>query len=223
MAKDFNHPQVVESYDAHIRKLIPAYELIHLQVHALLKSYMPEHANILIVGCGTGYELRYLTQHFPHWKFTAIDPASNMLEKAKNMFEADQMTNIQFLNMDTSGLQHQSQHFDAALSILVSHFIPQIDKVGFFQDIYTALNENGLYLSYDLTQIEDQQQLFCLQHLAELTGLAPKQSQAMVDRLADDFDLISNDMMHDLLKCIGFSSVQNFAQVLNYFGIMAIK
>ncbi len=30
MAKDFNHPVVVESYDEHIRKLIPGYELIHL-------------------------------------------------------------------------------------------------------------------------------------------------------------------------------------------------
>ena len=31
MAKDFNSPKVVEGYDAHIRKLIPGYEVIHLQ------------------------------------------------------------------------------------------------------------------------------------------------------------------------------------------------
>ena len=82
MAKDFNQPFVVDGYDAHIRKLIPGYELVHLQISALLKTYLPEQAHILVVGCGTGYELRYLTQQFPQWQFTAIDPAENMLHKA---------------------------------------------------------------------------------------------------------------------------------------------
>ena len=224
MAKDFNHPKVVESYDEHIRKLIPAYELIHLQVNALLKSYMPDQAHILIVGCGTGHELDYLVQQFPHWRFTAIDPALNMLEKAQAKLQLTQpQAQITFLNTDTTALKHEHQHFDAALSILVSHFIPHEMKVQFFQDIYAVLKEKGLYLSYDLTQIEEEKQLNSLQYLAELTGLAPKQSQAMIDRLADDFALSSNDKMHHVLKKIGFNSVQNFAQVLNYFGVIAVK
>ena len=87
MAKDFNNPMVVDGYDDHIRKLIPGYELIHLQVNAILKTYLPEQANLLIVGCGTGYELQYLAEQFPQWTFTAIDPAITMLEKAKSHIE----------------------------------------------------------------------------------------------------------------------------------------
>lgn len=29
MAKDFNHAQVVQDYDVHIRKLISGYEVVH--------------------------------------------------------------------------------------------------------------------------------------------------------------------------------------------------
>lgn len=224
MAKDFNHPKVVESYDEHIRKLIPGYELIHLQVNALLKTYAPEHAHVLVVGCGTGHELGYLAAQFPHWTFTAIDPAPNMLEQAKALLAAEHLDkNITFIQTDTSGLKDLKQNFDVALSILVSHFIPETDKTAYFQEIYQALKENGLCLSYDLTQISDQQQLKSLQHLAELTGLTEKQSQAMVERLHDDFFLISNNTMHQLFKNVGFSSVENFAQVLNYFGTFAVK
>ncbi len=56
MAKDFQSQTVVDGYDQHIRKLIPGYELVHLQIQAILKTHLPEHAHVLIVGCGTGYE-----------------------------------------------------------------------------------------------------------------------------------------------------------------------
>lgn len=84
MAKDFTSLKVVEGYDAHIRKLIPGYEVIHLQVDAILQSVLPPNAHILIVGCGTGYELEYLLKRHPDWKFTAVDPSLTMLQKPKN-------------------------------------------------------------------------------------------------------------------------------------------
>lgn len=224
MAKDFNHPKVVESYDEHIRKLIPGYELIHLQVNALLKTYAPEHAHILVVGCGTGHELSYLAKQFPHWAFTAIDPAPNMLEKAKALLAAEHLDkNITFIQTDTSGLKDLKQNFDVALSILVSHFIPETAKMSYFREIYHVLKDKGILLSYDLTQIENQQQCNTLQHLAQLTGLTEKQSQAMIERLQDDFFLISNTEMQQLLHNVGFSPIENFAQVFNYFGIFAVK
>ena len=86
MAKTFNNsPKVVEGYDEHIRKLIPGYEVIHQQVDAILQLVLPPNAHIiLIVGCGTGYELEYLLKRHPNWKFTAVDPSLTMLQKLRN-------------------------------------------------------------------------------------------------------------------------------------------
>ena len=92
MAKDFSSQQVVEGYDQHIRKLISGYEVVHQQIQALLKTYLPESAHILVVGCGTGYELGYLLQTFPNWHFTATDLSAAMLDKAR--------TSLQDLNVD---------------------------------------------------------------------------------------------------------------------------
>lgn len=224
MAKDFNNPQVVEGYDQHIRKLIPGYELIHLQVHALLKSHLLAQANILVVGCGTGYELQYLAEKFPEWTFTAIDPALEMLNKAQRHIEglglADRIT---FMHGDTSVLTAVQQQFDAALSILVSHFVAFEFKQQYFQDIAQALKENALCLSYDLMQIENDQQRLTLKLLAQATGLTEKQSQLMLDRLAQDFALIDVVQMQKIYQNAGFKSVQTFAQVINYYGFMAFK
>ena len=82
MAKNFHSELVVANYDEHIRKLIPGYELVHQQIDAILTTHLPEIAHILVVGCGTGYELSYLLQRHPNWIFTAIDPSATMLEQA---------------------------------------------------------------------------------------------------------------------------------------------
>ena len=85
MAKDFQSQTVVDGYDQHIRKLIPGYELVHLQIQAILKTHLPKHAHVLIVGCGTGYELSYLLAQHPTWSFTAVDPSLTMIEKAQQI------------------------------------------------------------------------------------------------------------------------------------------
>ena len=128
MAKDFKSQSVVDGYDLHIRKLIPGYEVVHQQIQALLKTYVKEHAHILIVGCGTGYELGYLLQLFPHWTFTATDLSATMLEKAKQYIQPLNASHrVQFILSDVTELKNE-QSYDAALSILVTHFVSFQDK-----------------------------------------------------------------------------------------------
>ena len=224
MAKDFNDLNVVENYDAHIRKLIPAYEQIHLQVHALLKTYVVDDARVLVVGCGTGYELQYLAEQFPTWQFIAIDPAPNMLEKAKQHIENIALSSqVEFKLGDTSILKYLDQRFDVALAILVSHFVATDLKLAFFQDIGNSLSKTGLCLSYELTCIESQQQLQSIKNLALMTGLAEKQVDVMAKRMEQDFALISADELKNIYKQAGFASVETFAQVLNYYGFIGFK
>lgn len=222
MAKDFNHPRVVEGYDQHIRKLIPGYELIHLQVHAILKNLLPAQAEILVVGCGTGYELAYLAEHFPEWKFCAIDPAPNMLQQAQQHLAQLQLGhNIRFVLGDTQVLQSMPQQFDAALSILVAHFVPVELKLGFLRDIAHSLTASGICMSYDLMALADPLQGQILKSMAELTGLTEQQADNMLARLHDDFYLVSAQEMQALYLQAGFQDVAPYSQVLNYVGFMA--
>lgn len=222
MAKNFNDPQVVEHYDDHIRKLIPGYELVHQQIHTLLALNLCDSAHVLIVGCGTGQELIALAQAFPTWQFTAIDPAQQMLHKLEQRLDSLNLKNkIQLIHGDTSVLKDLKLTFNAALSILVAHFVE--DKTQFYHDINQVLNPKSLLISYDLMQFEKPQDAIRLQKLAELVGLHPKQSQLMVERLNQDFHLVSAQNLQQLYQQLGFQHCECFCQIFNYQGFVAYK
>lgn len=222
MAKDFNHPRVIESYDQHIRKLIPGYELIHTQVHAILQHQLPKQAEVLVVGCGTGYELEYLARNFPHWKFCAIDPAPNMLQQAKQRLEQLQLKdNIRFVEGDTQVLSSLGMSFDAALAILVAHFVPVTQKLDFLKDIASCLKPKAICLSYDLMRLQSEDEKQIVKITAQLTGLTPQQADNMLLRLEDDFHLVDLDEMLQLYRQAGFNQVKQYSQMLSYVGIYA--
>ncbi|MDS7934054.1 class I SAM-dependent methyltransferase [Acinetobacter sp. V91_7] len=223
MAKDFNSPKVVDGYDEHIRKLIPGYEVIHQQVDAILQSVLKPNSHILIVGCGTGYELEYLLKRHPNWKFTAVDPSLTMLQKAQEQVELlGKSSQVTFIHGETSALPLENC-FDAALSILVAHFIADDIKPAFFKDIYDRLNENAVLLTYDLMTCINPQQLQALRYLCLAQGLTEEQCQKMLERMAQDFFSLTTEGYIKLLQKTGFESVQSYAQVLIYQGFIAKK
>src|SRR5690606_16877986 len=214
MAKNFHSEVVVASYEDHIRKLIPGYELVHQRIEAILSTELQETTHILIVGCGTGYELSYLLQRYPDWTFTSIDPSAAMLEQvSKNLNSIDQQR-VQLIQSTIQDL-NQPDTFDAALAILVAHFIPNSEKNGFFQAIYQCLKTNGLALTYDLMQPEDQQDIKTMQKLAQQTGLSVTQSTKMIERLEQDFYLLSAHNFKALLTKVGFKQCKIYCQIMN--------
>ncbi|MDX8252588.1 class I SAM-dependent methyltransferase [Acinetobacter pittii] len=223
MAKDFNSLKVVEGYDQHIRKLIPGYEVIHLQVDAILQSMLPPNAHILIVGCGTGYELEYLLKRHPNWKFTAVDPSLTMLQKAQKQVELlGKSSQVTFVHGETSALPLENC-FDAALSILVAHFIEDEIKPVFFKDIYDRLKEKAVLLTYDLMTCVNPQQLQALRYLCLAQGLTEEQCQKMLERMDQDFFSLTTEGYIKLLEKAGFERVQSYTQILTYQGFIAKK
>lgn len=222
MAKDFNHPKVVEKYDEHIRCLIPGYELVHLQIQSFLKVKLSPHAKILIAGCGTGYELEYLLKTFPEANFVAFDPSEEMIRNAQRRFQHKKdSSRIKFIVGDTSSLTAYKNQFDVALDILVSHFLVATEKKRYFKEIFNSLNDQGFLISYDLMKFQNPVQIQQLQHLTQSLGLSEKQSEAMVERLDDDFHLITIDDMQQLLRNSGFHRTECFTQISNFYGIIS--
>ncbi|WP_288378207.1 class I SAM-dependent methyltransferase [uncultured Acinetobacter sp.] len=223
MVKDFNSPKIVEAYDEHIRKLIPGYEIIHQQVDAILQSVLQPTAHILIVGCGTGYELEYLLNKHPDWTFTALDPSLAMLEttetRVKHMGKSAQ---VQFVHGDHSTLT-EAAVFDAALSILVAHFIADKQKNEFYSSIHRCLKRSGLLLTYDLMPCNNPQHLQALRYLCMTQGLTELQCQKMLDRMENDFFTISFSEYQQRLQDIGFEDVHSYSQILMYQGLIAKK
>ncbi|WP_151795646.1 class I SAM-dependent methyltransferase [Acinetobacter soli] len=223
MAKDFNSPKIVEAYDEHIRKLIPGYEIIHQQVDAILQSVLQPTAHILIVGCGTGYELEYLLNKHPDWTFTALDPSLAMLEMAETRVKhMGKSAQVQFVHGDHSTLT-EAAVFDAALCILVAHFIADEQKNEFYSSIHRCLKKSGLLLTYDLMPCNNPQHLQALRYLCMTQGLTELQCQKMLGRMENDFFTISFSEYQQRLQGIGFENVHSYSQILMYQGLIAKK
>lgn len=135
MAKDFNSQHVVDGYDVHIRKLIPATKWCTNRFKHCSEPMSMNMLHVLIVGCGTGYELGYLLQLFPNWSFTATDLSATMLDKAKQYIQPlDALHRVEFALADVDQLKTE-QTYDAALSILVTHFVPYAQKLNFLKQL----------------------------------------------------------------------------------------
>jgi tRNA (cmo5U34)-methyltransferase len=105
----------------------------------------------------------------------------------------------------------------------VAHFIPLESKQNFFKDIFTQLKPNGMLLTYDLMKETETHEIFVLKQLCENNGLTTLQSEKMVERLQQDFFLVSPRMGQQLLSNVGFKKVKTYSQILNYYGFCAVK
>ena len=134
---------------------------------------------------------------------------------------------VRFIQADTHQFAQQAKlenlQFDAALAILVAHFVPVAEKPLFFQDIYQTLKPAAILLSYDLMQQTENIELRWMQNLALDCGLTTTQAEKMLARLADDFHLITADAQAALLTQVGFRQCKTYCQLMNYYGFFAEK
>jgi tRNA (cmo5U34)-methyltransferase len=118
----------------------------------MVLSDLPADARILCIGVGTGKELIDLAQVFPQWRFTAVEPAAPMLDICRQRAEECGIaaSRCTFHEGFLDSLP-ESDSFDAATCILVSHFITQIEeRRNLFRQIAARLRPGGYLVNADI-------------------------------------------------------------------------
>lgn len=138
------------SFDQKYSKLAPIKDALHLCMRMVLAE-LPDNANVLCVGVGTGAELLYLAKEFPGWRFTAVEPAEPMLKICREKAEETGIDDRCIFHNGYLDTLPDDEKFDAVTSALVTHFILDIaDREKFYQGISTRLKPNGFLINAEM-------------------------------------------------------------------------
>ena len=120
---EFDRDRALE-YDLDIRKAIPGYEALHDMGRILLQNSLTASAKLLVVGCGTGFELINYCQHNPEWRLTGVEPSQEMSAIAQEKLTNQGFSERADLHTGYIDTLTKTEPMDAATLILVMHFVP---------------------------------------------------------------------------------------------------
>ena len=148
---DTNPPVPTSEYDEMAQMSIPGYEALHTMALSFLRSKLPEKANLLIVGAGSGMELVTFGKANSHWELLGVDPSSNMLGLAQQKIDKNDLTEQIKLFQGYTHELPETPLYDAATCILVMHFLPDDgSKLALLQSISQRLKSSATLILVDL-------------------------------------------------------------------------
>lgn len=116
-------------------------------IHKRLLEYvrLPDHPNILDLGCGTGKLLDRLATHFPQLRGTGLDLSAEMLSQARQ--NNRHHPRLIYLQGDAEALPFVDGQFDAVFNTLSFIHYPNPEKV--FSEVSRVLQPGGKFYLVD--------------------------------------------------------------------------
>ena len=194
-------------YDEQFAALAPVKDALHLSLNLALDA-LADDARVLIVGAGTGQEMLALATAHPNWRFVAVDPSAAMLDRCRT--KAQQMGVLDRCRLHVGSLDTlpREEPFQAATSILVSHFFTERDqRRAFFALVKEHLQASGLLVSADLSAEvteEAQRSQLALWRVTLGRAMPAEQVDEIMSLYGTEVALSSTVEMQELLKEAGF-------------------
>jgi len=202
-------------YDQQIRQSIPGYEAIHAMTYALLSNALPVDAHILVAGAGTGMELISMGKQQPTWQFTAFDISPEMLSMcASNLRAAGVDKNVALVHGSAIDIP-QKKHFDAATSLLVSHFIQDpTARLAYYTALCSCCKPGALLLIADLVGDKNHPSFELFGKAWRTYNLNNGRDEAELDdnfkKSSEVVSFLPEEVYCDMLEKAGFEVVKEF-------------
>ncbi len=211
---DFFTKELSQAYDERNSKLSAISENMHFLIRLILKD-LPPTSRILCVGVGTGAEIFSLAKAFPQSTFVGVDPSASMLEVCGERLKKAGMENRCTL---IHGYVHdvELKDFDAALSVLVGHFVKREDRLEFLQNMTRRLKKEGYLinteLSFDLNSAEFPLMIEEWKKIQSLMGGTPESLAQLPTQLRETLAILPPTDTENLLRQSGVKNPTRFFQ-----------
>ncbi len=208
-------------YDEKNRQLAPIADNMHFLIRLLLRD-LPARSRVLCVGVGTGAEILSLSKAFPKWTFVGVDPSASMLEVCRERLATDGVLDRCELIHGYVEAAPVGENFDAALSILVGHFVQRDERLSFYKAMSDRLHSGGYLInteiSFDLDSKEFPTMVKAWEAVQALMGATPESLAKLPTVLKEMLPIISPAETESLLRQSGIDLPLRFFQAFMICG-----
>lgn len=207
-------------YDQFVSDWISGYQSFIDQLPRLLGD--GKERNLLVAGCGTGNEIKAISESKKGWSITGVDPSPEMIAQAKEKLKAH--PTIQLKTGLVSDLK-TSPKYNAATLILVLHFLEDDgSKLDLLKQIADRLQPEGQFIMLDITGSS----WLIQKNLQVLKQLVPDHLDAndidnRLERIQNELHYVTEERLTELLMLAGFDRPVRFFQSSIYMGWITYK
>jgi tRNA (cmo5U34)-methyltransferase len=226
---DEKPPTKVEEYDKSIRLFCGAYEEMFKLSHCCLRTRLPKHAKVLVVGAGTGMEISEFAPLNPDWSFCGIDPSADMLAIArKKIFAMNLSSKIELIKGYVNDLKDEAV-FDGATCILVMHFLKDDGaKLALLESICKRLKHGAPFVLIDgfgePSSMDFEEIRIAWKHYPIIKGVPSETVEnAFNEVIMKMIQFVPESRILELLKNAGFTRVFKYYSGFSYGGWMGYK
>jgi tRNA (cmo5U34)-methyltransferase len=217
-----------KNYDTHIRQSFFAYEQKFTLITSLLKNRLPDDANILVVGSGTGMEITTFGEQMTGWHFTGVDPSNQMVQiTQQKVSERGWDERVKLINGYASDVP-EGENFDAATLILILHFIPDdAGKLSLLKEVANRLRPGGtlVYISLhgDLSKPATNELMLGWRNFMVKNGIPPERATQMQEAAMANGQFVPEERVLSLIEQAGFTDIVPFYRAFLVGGWLARK
>ena len=136
-----------DSYDRARRKLIPCFDDFYRTALELIPFKPDDRFEVLDLGAGTGILSAMIAEAFPKAHLTLFDLTPEMLLIARQRLKP-LGKRVRFVTADFAAAS-QAKSYDAVVSALAIHHLPDTGKRHLFGDIFKYLMPGGAFINAD--------------------------------------------------------------------------
>ena len=222
---NFFNRDAADTYDRRNDALAPISNNLHFLLQLVLAD-LPVDARVLCVGVGTGAEILSLASAYPGWSFVGVDPSAEMLAVGRRRLEqAGVMRRCELVQGYVEDAPREA--FDAAVSLLVAHFIKSEGRPAFYAAIHDRLKPGGRFVSAEISGDLDAPEFPAMledwKQVQTLMGATPQSLAKLEGMMREALGVLPPEETQALWRAAGFAMPIPFFQAFIIRGWHAVK
>ncbi len=221
---DNTTPFQVSAYDENVRRVIPFYDELSVQVISVIKAHFGDKRLALLdTGCGTGtFALKALGE-LDLQRLTLCDPSENMLADAETKLSGKP---CEFYGIGSEELEFDGE-FDVVTAIQSHHYFDKDTRGKAVTNCFRALRKGGIFIYFEntapLTETGRDNLLGRLGEYQRRSGRTQEETDAHLARYGVEYFPINIKQHLAMLENTGFVSCELFWHSYMQSGFYAVK